>query len=92
MSDTTPKDNVIFGEDLTIHLDGDGCWPDLLEKPYHHGRIKSVAALPGGMQSGRPSVTIRAELDDGTIVLLETSMALFNAATRAFVGRFGDLG
>lgn len=92
MSDARPRDNVIFGEDLTIHLDGDGCWPDLLEHPYRVGRIKSVAALQGGMQSGLPSVSIRAELDDGTIVILETSMRLFYAATRAFVGRFGDLG
>lgn len=55
-------------------------------------RITHVCALPGGMQSGKPSVAIIAELDDGTQVFAETSLALLQAAARAFTAKYGEAG
>jgi len=83
--------DVILGESIALHLDGDGCWPDLKEKGWLRGKITSVAAMPQGTNEGNPSVTIRGELEDGRVVLLETTMRLFNTCTSAFRGRFGDL-
>lgn len=75
--------------DLKIHLDGDGCWPDLNENRDRviEGRKIEIAYLSHGMASGKPSVTIRVDLPDGRVVLAQTSLALFEAATRAFQGR-----
>ena len=50
---------------------------------------KPVAALDGGMTSGRPSVMLRFGLPDGRTVLAETSMRLFLTAARAFAARYG---
>lgn len=77
---------------LHIILDGDNCWPDLLDKELIHyqGSI-SVAALTGGMASGKPSVALRFDFPDGRVLIAETSMALFLAAARAFRARFGDI-
>jgi len=73
-----------------IHVDGDGCWPDLQERPFEHGMLVAVAALEGGMTTGRPSVSLRVETDDGRVVLAETSLRLLSAAVRAFTARYGD--
>jgi hypothetical protein len=76
---------------LNIILDGDNCWPDLLEKKViHHTGAISVAALPGGMASGKTSVSIRIDLPDGTVLIAETSLQLFASAARAFVARYGE--
>lgn len=45
----------------------------------------SVGLLKHGMQSGKSSVSFMFELPDGTVVFAETSLALFQAAARAFV-------
>lgn len=45
------------------------------------GTIK-VGGLPHGMQSGRTSVAISVPLPDGTIILTETSLALFVQAAK----------
>lgn len=42
-----------------------------------------IGGLPGGMASGRASVTIAIPLPDGTVIVTETSLALFLAAARA---------
>lgn len=81
---------------LNIHVDGEGCWPDLAWTVGQDGpktlttAIVSVACLPHGMLSGAPSVTIRLDLPDGTVALAETSLALFLMAADAFVARHGD--
>lgn len=90
---------------MHVILDGDGCWPDLVAdgetlksaasgKPVIHlgqgAPAIQVAALPGGMTSGRTSVTFRLDLPDGTVVLAETSLLLFLTAARAFREEFGD--
>ena len=78
---------------LDIHLDGDKCWPDLeakREQIIHVTEHLEVAALSGGMQSGRPSVALRIDLPDGRVVIAETSMRLFLGAARAFRARYGE--
>ncbi len=75
---------------MDIHVDGDACWPDLDLTTVLHGEITGMAALAGGMESGKPSVTIRIHLDDGRPVLAETSLALLHMALAAFVGRYGE--
>lgn len=74
----------------TIHPDGDGCWPDLKDRPYEHGLLTGISALKAGMQTGRPSVTLRIEADDGRVILAETSLRLLSSAVRAFIARYGD--
>lgn len=83
--------SALLGEHVSVILDGDKCWPDLEGKDYLEGAIRSVAALPDATEGGRPVVTIRAELEDGRTVLVQTTMRLFLAAARAFAGRFGEL-
>lgn len=75
---------------MNILLDGDGCWPDLKERPEGQVLdlpIAAVAFLPGGMSSGKPSICFRFELPDGRTVLAQTSNELLQAAARAFKGR-----
>lgn len=61
-----------------------------LSRPVLEARIGVVGAMPGGMQSGKPSVAIVAELPDGTQVFSETSLELFLAAAAAFRARYVD--
>jgi len=80
---------------LDIILDGEGCWPDLpaineAGNMAMGGSLK-IAALPGGMQSGKPSVMIRVDLPGGKVALVETSLLLFQSAARAFTAKYGDL-
>lgn len=75
---------------MEVILNGDGCWSDLADKKVHHQHFLSVAGLEGGMKSGKPSVAIRINLDDGSAVVVETSLALFLSAADAFKARFGD--
>lgn len=77
---------------LHISTEGDNAWEDLKEHPeliIHTTDDWSVAALSQGMNSGRPSVAIRINLPDGTVVIAETSMRLFLGAARVFQGRYG---
>jgi hypothetical protein len=78
---------------LKIFLDGDDYWKDL-PKLNQAGRVINcmgnqanpiqIAALPGGMASGKTSVTFRIDLRDGRTVLTETSLALLKTV-EAFV-------
>ena len=76
-------------------------WPDLgdIEQRMHDGRVIwlgngahpiAIAALKGGMTSGKPSVAIRLDLPDGRTVIAETSLTLLLAAAETFRTRFGD--
>ena len=79
--------------EMTINLSGDGCWPDLKKKGFIETdptKPIQLAALPAGMVSGKPSVSIRMDLPDGTVVIGETSVKLFQMAAAALTGRFGD--
>jgi hypothetical protein len=79
---------------LTMHLQGDGCWPDLAEKLGTEAHLEalefSVALLEKGMASGKPSVMMRVDLPDGKFVIVETSLVLFLTAADAFRARAGD--
>lgn len=70
-----------------IHIiaKGDGCWPDLIElhdkgKLWQTTEPVHLALLEGGMQSGKPSVTIRLDLPNGNVALVETSLAALTSA------------
>lgn len=77
---------------LDIILDGDASTPELRDAEVHHFQSFKVTALPGGMQSGKPSVAfVIGPLPDGSYVFAETSMVLFQAAARAFAARYGDV-
>lgn len=80
---------------MSIILDGDNAWPDLKDLPadkFHHSKnIEGVTMLNGGMASGLPSVAFRIKLDDGSVVVAETSARLFCTAARAFMARCPDL-
>lgn len=72
---------------LKILLQGDGAWPDLADRRDDVVHLANdappiqVSVLDDGMESGAPSVSIRIDLPDGTIVIAETSLRLFlNAA------------
>lgn len=47
-------------------------------------RDAAPARLPGGMKSGASSVTIRVDLPDGRVVLVETSLKMLGTVARAF--------
>ncbi|MFO0607292.1 MAG: hypothetical protein U0324_29280 [Polyangiales bacterium] len=79
---------------LPFHLRGDGCWPDLADADGRlaEGRVihlagtgLELARLPAGMSSGASSVTLRVDLPDGRVVLVETSLAALRLAVQAFV-------
>lgn len=68
-------------------------WPELSApdaKVHHTNKPIGVTALAGGMQSGKPSVALRIDLDDGAVVIAETSLALFLTAADALKARYGD--
>jgi hypothetical protein len=74
---------------LNIVLDGDNCWPDLIQKRDQGQLIDlmgdqappiGLALLAGGMASGKSSVTIRLDLPDGHTLITETSLALLGHA------------
>lgn len=66
---------------LQVHLDGDGCWPDLKTREFLHGVIEGAAYLENGTAEGNPTVSLRCVLDSGTIVVVETTLRLFLTAS-----------
>jgi hypothetical protein len=82
---------------LTVHLDGQNCWPDLQES-IASGRLTwcandgklSIACLPDGTVGGKPSVAIRIDLPDGRSVVKEMTMANFLAAAQMISARYGE--
>ena len=81
---------------LRVILEGESAFEDLKgkeDKVIHLTGPFIVAALESGMKpSGAPSLAIRIDLPDGRTVIQETSLKLWYTATRAFKGKFGDLG
>lgn len=74
-----------------VILDHAGCWPDLkllkAEGRLIHlgqGTDIQVVRVPEGMASGRSSVIVRLELEDGRVVLAETTMRLFLSCAEIF--------
>lgn len=79
---------------INLKLEGDGAWPDLLQNTVrvvdYQGPIDMVV-LPEGMTSGKPSVALRLDLPDGTVVIVQTSLAILQTAMGAIKGRYGDV-
>jgi hypothetical protein len=77
--------------EITMHMDGDGCWPDLkdLKKKNRlfHGEIVSAAYLQSGTVQGDHTVSLRIRLDDGSTVIAETTLRLFMTMAAAFHGK-----
>lgn len=71
---------------LSVHTDGDNCWPDLVKGEALFGRIVSIARLPHGTEGDKSTVTVRVELPNGTTILAETTLALLEMAMAAFKG------
>lgn len=56
------------------------------------GEIVALGALPKGMSSGRTSVWMYVELGDGKLAFAQMSLAAFQMANAAFLGRYGKEG
>ena len=72
---------------------GDGRWTDL--DPERTTWLRdagqlTVAGLSKGLQSGLPSVAIRIDLPDGSVVVAETTLRLFLTAADALKAVHGD--
>ncbi len=73
---------------IKIALDK-GSLPELAGKEINHlETIYSIAAMPGGMQSGHPSVGVFAKDKDGKWFFTQTSLELFISAADAMRARF----
>ena len=78
-------------EAMTILLEGDG-----LYEGVDRSRLRediagvTVAGIRNGMTSGKPAVTLRIDLADGTTVLARTSLALLLSAADGLRSRHGD--
>jgi hypothetical protein len=77
--------------ELHIILEGDGAFRDWQNREQHHTLLPMrVSALEAGMESGDPSIMIGIELENGEVVMAETSLRLFLTAADAFRARYGD--
>jgi hypothetical protein len=75
---------------MKILMNAEGSLADVPpEKVIHTTEPFTVACLPGGMSSGKESVSFLIPLPDGRVVMAETSLQLFQAAARAFAARYG---
>lgn len=80
-----------------IHVivdDRDGPFRGLADKEFIEAKTNTLMmmGLPDGKAAGKPSVAIFAELPDGTFVFIETTLAAFQMAAAAFLGRYGQVG
>ena len=66
-------------------------WPELSGEQVVMGESCDVAVLDGGTESGKPSVWIRIDTEEGVTVLVETSARLFCATAIAIQARYPDL-
>lgn len=67
----------------------DGALSDLLPRERRSGRLTAVAGLEAGTVSGKPTTYVVVELDDGTVVIGETTWALLHAACNGLEARYG---
>jgi hypothetical protein len=77
---------------IHLILDGDNAWPELAAPDSGVVHLPDapwgLAAIEGGMASGLPSLALRLDLSDGRVVVAETSLAAWVAATVALRARF----
>jgi hypothetical protein len=84
---------------IDVNLEGDDAWTDLRDKRHEILHLSNetwyLTALEGGMTSGKTSLALRLNLppgggDGASVVIAETSLAAWIAATCALRGRFPD--
>ena len=79
---------------INIHLDGDGCWPDLADKMGTENLIEvrniEIGVLERGMTSGRTSISIKINLPDGKIVLYQGSLREFILGVETIKTRYAE--
>lgn len=75
---------------LRIILNGEGGFPEMIGKKLHQPDPSSLAitALPGGTESGRASIALICQLEDGSVVFCENTMGNFIKAAVAFAARY----
>lgn len=77
---------------ISLKLDGDGAWPDLMDRGVIHlgdDTEIGLCVLPKGMTSGRPSVAFRLDLPDGQVVVAEASWRVLAVAVQGIAARYG---
>jgi hypothetical protein len=83
---------------INLKLDGDNAWPDLAANRHKVLHITEepigLAVLPGGMQSGKPSIALRIDwpemaANDADCLVAELSWAVLATAVRAIAARYG---
>lgn len=52
--------------------------------------VEQVGALPNATEGGHPVVFVRATLADGSVVVAQTTLALYVSAAEAMLARHGD--
>ncbi|MGK7907789.1 MAG: hypothetical protein AB4040_11260 [Synechococcus sp.] len=81
---------------LTFHtiLEPEEHWEDLLEKEVIYLGDEAppveIVAMPEGMASGRTSISMRLDLPDGRVVIVETALHELANAVRTIQERFGE--
>lgn len=72
--------------------------PDLEQKGFrdgdypvakYNGEVR-IGAMPEGTRDGHPTVMIGIDMPNGSVLVIETTLALFLSAGEAFVARHGD--
>ena len=76
--------------DLRLFVEGKDAWPDLKDQQVIHiSKGVQVAGLPSGTQNKSPAVAIRVDLEDGQVVIVETSIRLLYTAVKMLAERYG---
>ena len=69
-------------------------WGDLLEKEViylgNEANPVQIVAMSEGMASGRTSISLRLDLPDGRVVILETALYELARVVREIQERFGE--
>jgi hypothetical protein len=79
---------------IHIILEPEEHWDDLLEKEVIYlgddAPPIEIVAMPGGMASGKTSISIRLDLPDKRVAIVETSLAQLANAVRTIQDRYGE--
>lgn len=68
---------------LDVAIDAEAPWSDLDPKALTHGFIERVAFLRNATRHGNGGILVLIRLDDGRLVVAETTYRLAHAAARA---------
>ena len=81
---------------LTFHtiLEPEEHWDDLLEKEViYFGKEAApveIVAMLKGMASGRTSISMRLDLPDGRVIIMETALYELDRAVKTIQKHFGE--